>query len=106
MGLNILITASEAVPFAEEGGLADVVGALPKFLRARGHEVRLVMPRYYKVDRERFRLSALPGVLTVPRGVIGAMYCGVLEGRIPGTEVPVYFRKMRRQSTSGSTWRG
>jgi len=91
MRLNILITASEAVPFAKEGGLADVAGALPKFLKARGHDVRLVMPRYYKVDREKFQLRPLPGVLVVPMGVIGDMYCGVLEGRIPGTEVQVYF---------------
>jgi len=91
MRLNILITASEAVPFAKEGGLADVVGALPKFLKAQGHDVRVVMPRYYKVDRERFQLRELPGALVVPMGVIGEMYCGVLEGRLPGTEVPVYF---------------
>jgi starch synthase len=91
MRLNILITASEAVPFAKEGGLADVVGALPKFLKAQGHDVRVVMPRYYKVDREKFQLRQLPGVLVVPMGVIGAMYCGVLEGRLPGTDVPVYF---------------
>jgi starch synthase len=91
MRLNILITASEAFPFAKEGGLADVVGALPKFLKAQGHDVRIVMPRYYKVDRERFQLHQLPGVLVVPMGVIGSMYCGVLEGRLPGTDVPVYF---------------
>jgi starch synthase len=91
MHMNILITASEAVPFAKEGGLADVVGALPKFLKARGHDVRVVMPRYYKVDRERYQLRELPGVLVVPMGVIGQMYCSVLEGRIPDTEVPVYF---------------
>jgi len=91
MRLNILITASEAVPFAKEGGLADVVGALPKFLKAQGHDVRVVMPRYYKVDREKFQLRQLPGVLVVPMGVIGDMYCGVLEGRLPGTDVPVYF---------------
>ena len=91
MHLKILITASEAVPFAKEGGLADVVGALPKFLKARGHDVRVVMPRYYRVDRQKFKLRELPGTLSVPMGVIGEMYCGVLEGRIPGTEVPVYF---------------
>ena len=91
MRLNILITASEAVPFAKEGGLADVVGALPKYLEARGHDVRVVMPRYYKVDRERFQLRELPGVLVVPMGVIGDMYCGVLEGRIPGSDVRAYF---------------
>lgn len=91
MHLNILIAASEAVPFAKEGGLADVAGALPKYLKARGHDVRLVMPRYYKVDREKFVLTPLAGSLVVPMGIIGHMYCGVLEGRIPGTDVPVYF---------------
>ena len=91
MRLNILMTASEAVPFAKEGGLADVVGALPKFLKARGHDVRVVMPRYYKVDRQKFQLRQLPGALVVPMGIIGEMYCGVLEGRLPGSDVPVYF---------------
>ncbi len=89
--LKILIAASEAVPFAKEGGLADVVGALPKHLAALGHDVRVVMPRYYRVDRERFGLRPLPGVLTVPMGIIGNQYCGVYEGRMPGTDVPVYF---------------
>jgi starch synthase len=91
MHLKILMTASEAVPFAKEGGLADVVGALPRFLKARGHDVRVVMPRYYKVDRQRWQLRELPGALVVPMGIIGNMYCGVLEGRLPGSDVPVYF---------------
>lgn len=91
MHLKILMTASEAVPFAKEGGLADVVGALPKFLQARGHDVRVIMPRYYKVDRERYQLRRLPGALVVPMGIIGMMYCGVYEGRLPGSEVPIYF---------------
>ncbi|WP_224961464.1 glycogen synthase GlgA [Geomonas subterranea] len=91
MRLNILITASEAVPFAKEGGLADVVGALPKYLEARGHDVRVVMPRYYKVDRERYQLRQLPGVLVVPMGIIGNMYCGVYQGIMPGSNVPIYF---------------
>jgi starch synthase len=91
MSLRILITASEAVPFAKEGGLADVVGALPKFLALRGHDVRVVMPRYYRIDRERFSLRLLPGCLVVPMGIIGTMYCAVYEGKLPGSSVPVYF---------------
>jgi starch synthase len=44
--LNILLAASEVVPYAKTGGLADVAGALPKALSKLGHNVRVVMPRY------------------------------------------------------------
>ncbi len=40
------MVASEAVPFAKTGGLADVVAALPKALGALGHDVTVVIPRY------------------------------------------------------------
>jgi glycogen synthase len=45
--LNILLAASEVVPYAKTGGLADVAGALPKALVRLGHRVRVVMPRYH-----------------------------------------------------------
>ena len=44
--LRILMVASEAVPYAKTGGLADVAAALPKALGALGHDVTVVMPRY------------------------------------------------------------
>ena len=44
--MRILMVASEAVPFAKTGGLADVVGALPRALVRLGHVVDVVMPRY------------------------------------------------------------
>ncbi len=91
MGLKILMAASECVPFAKAGGLGDVVGALPKYLAKIGHDVRIVMPRYYSVDREKYGLKLLPGVLVIPMGIVGEMYCGVYEGRLPGSNVPVYF---------------
>lgn len=91
MSLSILISAAEAVPFAKTGGLADVVGSLPKYLQTSGHDVRLVMPRYYKVDREKYALKMLPGVLVVPMGILGDEYCAVYQGRLPDADVPVYF---------------
>ena len=51
--LNILMIASECVPFAKTGGLADVVGALPKALRAFGHNAVVVMPKYSLIDANR-----------------------------------------------------
>ncbi|MDP3587867.1 MAG: glycogen/starch synthase [Sulfuricurvum sp.] len=89
--LNILIAASEIVPFAKTGGLADVAGALPKALRALGHDVRLVMPRYYLVDREKYGLKRMEGSLGVPMGVMGELWAGVYEGLLPQTDIPVYF---------------
>lgn len=45
-GLHILMAASEAVPYAKTGGLADVVGALSIALVKLGHHVTLVLPGY------------------------------------------------------------
>lgn len=89
--LNILVAASEVVPFAKSGGLADVAGALPKALRELGHDVRVVMPRYYIVDKEKYGLKPLEGSLGVPMGSMGEAWAGVFEGVLPGTDVPVYF---------------
>jgi len=55
--LRVLTVASEAVPFAKTGGLADVAGALPAALTTLGCEVRCVMPRYRQIDREKFNLK-------------------------------------------------
>ncbi|MFH1837340.1 MAG: glycogen synthase GlgA [Candidatus Omnitrophota bacterium] len=43
---RILFVASESVPFAKTGGLADVAGSLPKALAAQGLDIRVMMPLY------------------------------------------------------------
>jgi len=91
MKLSILISASEAVPFAKSGGLADVIGSLPKYLKKMGHDVRVVIPRYYEIDKEQWGLRLLPGVLVIPMGILGEKYAAVYEGRMPDTDVPIYF---------------
>src|SRR4051812_5150838 len=44
--MHIAFVASEGVPFSKTGGLADVVGALPRALAALGHQVSVYLPRY------------------------------------------------------------
>jgi starch synthase len=44
--MHIAFVASESVPFSKTGGLADVVGALPRALAALGHQVSVYLPRY------------------------------------------------------------
>jgi starch synthase len=87
-GLKILMVTSEVVPFAKAGGLADMVGAMSRALVDMGHDVRVVLPRYYSVDVSRFR--RIGGALGVPLGRTEE-WCAVYEGRLPDSEVPVYF---------------
>ncbi|HBE80979.1 MAG TPA: hypothetical protein DDW65_24805, partial [Firmicutes bacterium] len=87
--LKILVLAAEVVPFAKTGGLADVAGALPKALKELGHDVRVAMPGYGFIDREKFKLNTKVAQLAVPMN--GATeQASILEGRI-GETVPVYF---------------
>ena len=44
--MHIAFVAPECVPFSKTGGLADVVGALPRALAGLGHQVSVYVPRY------------------------------------------------------------
>ena len=43
---NVLLIASEAVPFIKTGGLADVAGSLPKYFDKTKFDVRVMIPKY------------------------------------------------------------
>ena len=78
---------SEAVPFAKTGGLADAVPALAAALSNLGHDVRLIMPRYYGIDRSGLEKFSDP--LGVPMGD-QERWCAVYRTLLPDTRVPVY----------------
>ncbi|GAC1359445.1 MAG: glycogen synthase GlgA [Ktedonobacteraceae bacterium] len=86
--LKVLILAAEIVPFAKVGGLADVVGALPKALQAFGHDVRLVMPRYRQVDPQHFQLGTAVDEVSVPMGNYHVQV-SIRSSEI-GNHIPVY----------------
>jgi starch synthase len=54
--MKVAMLASEAVPFAKTGGLADVVGALPKALGRLGLEVEVLLPLYRETKRKNLDL--------------------------------------------------
>lgn len=58
--LKILIVSAEVAPFAKTGGLADVAGSLPQALAAKGHDVRVAMPRYRKVAGQHEYVADFP----------------------------------------------
>ena len=74
--MKILFAASEAVPFAASGGLADVVGSLPKAIKSKRHDCRVVMPLYKSVAPE-FR-DKMVFVTTITVDVSWRkQYCGI-----------------------------
>lgn len=79
---------SEAVPFAKTGGLADVVSALSVQLKKDGHDVRVLMPRYYSINKDDLKKHEAP--LGIPVSFAQA-WAAVYEGNLPDSDVPVYF---------------
>ena len=64
--MKIVIAASEAVPFAKTGGLADVAGTLPRELSVLGHDVVLIIPKYKTVGQKNIRTEKLDGKISIP----------------------------------------
>jgi starch synthase len=86
--LKILLVSAEVSPFAKVGGLADVAGALPKALKALGHDVRVAMPRYGTIDPDKHGLRRVLTALPVPLAD-QPVPADIYEGRI-GADIPVY----------------
>ena len=49
---NILFASSEAVPYMKTGGLADVVGSLPRYFNKEEYDVRVILPKYACMDKK------------------------------------------------------
>jgi len=84
--LNVLIVAAEVFPFAKTGGLADVAGALPKALAKLGHDVRVMMPGYGIIDKNRFNLAKILSPFSVPLDnseETASLYESTIDERVP-----------------------
>jgi starch synthase len=104
--MRILFVSAEVAPVAKVGGMGDVVGALPKVLRAMGHDVRIFMP-YYGLLADKLEIP------TEPIWWGSAMFdrFAVYETVLPDTDVPLYlfghpaFDPKRIYSGTDEEWR-
>lgn len=86
--MKVLFAAAEAHPFIKTGGLADVIGALPKALKAAGVDVRVILPKYRGIPEKYASQMEHIAVVDVPVGWRN-QYCGI--ERIIHDGIPVYF---------------
>jgi starch synthase len=64
--LNVLFASAEVSPLAKVGGLGDVAGSLPIALRDLGVDVRVAMPLYGSIDRDKYGLRRIIEGVQVP----------------------------------------
>lgn len=57
--LNVLIAASESTPIVKIGGIADVVGSLPKALKHHAVDARIILPFYATIDQKKYPTKKL-----------------------------------------------
>src|SRR5438552_510676 len=86
---KLLLAASEAIPFAKTGGLADVAGSLPRALSRRGWQCAIVLPLYNSARASKIPLQRTDHSFTIPIGnksVPGALW----QASLPNSAVTVY----------------
>ena len=86
--MNVLFVATEGVPFIKTGGLADVIGSLPKELRKQGVDVRIFLPNYQQIPQIYKEKMELKREIVVPLGWRN-QYCGIHE--FVYEDIPFYF---------------
>lgn len=90
--MKILFASSEVAPFAKAGGLADVMGSLPKELeKQKDIEMAIFTPRYGCTNLEKYKIKPVEdSELRIGFGTFQAKFT-LLKGKLPKTNIDVYF---------------
>ena len=89
--IKVLFASAEVAPFSKVGGLADVVGSLPKALDKIGVETEIFTPYYGQIDREKYNIKFIENSeLTITFGSAVCKFT-LSETTLPGTDIKVYF---------------
>ena len=89
--MKICFMTAEMAPFAKAGGLADVSGALVKYLHAAGHDIRLFLPAHAAIRRAGLDIYPVAFLQDVPVSIGALQYrFSVQTARLPGTAAFIY----------------
>ncbi len=92
--MRIAMVSFEVYPFAKVGGLADVIGSLPKMIEKQGEKVSIFMPLHKlarkNCDKLNITLESIVKSVPVPYLQTQQKF-DVFHAKLPGSNVPVYF---------------
>lgn len=89
--MKIMFASAEVAPFSKVGGLADVVGSLPKVLEGMGHEIAIFTPLHGFIDEKKYDIEEIPNSkLTISYGY-GEYFFTLKKTKLPGTNINVFF---------------
>lgn len=89
--LRICLTSSELAPLAKTGGLADVTFALAAYLHGAGHDIRVLIPRYSRIDESDLDIKPVEALanMTMQIGRREMSYA-IDAATLPGTDLTIY----------------
>ncbi len=89
--MKIMFAAAEVAPFSKVGGLADVVGSLPKYLERMGHEIAIFTPLHGCIDQSKYDIKEIPNSRLTINYSFGEYYFTLKMAKLPGTKINVFF---------------
>ena len=89
--MNIMFASAEVAPFSKVGGLADVVGSLPKVLEKMGHEIAIFTPLHGCIDQQKYDIKEIPNSKLTINYSYGEYYFTLKMAKLPGTNINVFF---------------
>ncbi len=90
--MRVALVSAEVAPFAKTGGLGDVAAALGRYLHEAGHDARLFLPLYGRVDPSGATFVPVAFAQDVPlRLGARAFTFSVFTAKLPRTDLWVYF---------------
>lgn len=87
--IKVLFVAAELNPLAKVGGLADVIGALPKALAKLNLDVRIVIPKYNIINEKKYPLIKIVSIIQVPFEKVNEII-SLYQTTLPESNIPVY----------------